>query len=800
MSHMPKKQKTSLLNKFRLRRLHKILAKINALADSMAAMTDEELQGQTERFKERLSKGETLDDILVEAFATIREADKRVLGTFPYDVQVIGGLILHQGDIAEMKTGEGKTLTATLPIYLNALSGKGAILVTTNEYLARRDAEEMGQVYNWLGLSIAVGFAEEDSDEEWDYQKRQDVYNSDIVYTTNGALGFDYLTDNLVANAKDKFLRPFHFVIVDEVDAVLLDSAQTPLIISGSPRVQSNLYNICDQFVTTLVEDEDYELDENRKAVWLKRPGIEEAERFFDIPNLFSGDYYEHNRHINLALKAHHLYKKGVDYVIDDDEVKLLDRKTGRILEGIRLQGGVHQALEAKEHTELTEESRAMASITLQALFQMVPKLAGMTGTGKVAENEFIKTYQMAVIQVPTNRPLRRIDYPDAIYATLPEKLYATLEEVKRIHATGQPILLVSGTVEIAEVYSSMLLKEGIPHSTLTANNIPKEAQIIKEAGQLGAVTVATPLAGRGTDIKLGEGVKELGGLAVIGTEMMPSRRIDLQLRGRSGRQGDPGMSKFFLSLEDEVVLENGPKWVHKYFENYESKGQGFSDAALKPRRFRRAIEYSQKAAESKGESARATTVAFDQSMTVQREKVYGERDRLVFEDDKLFDEVALIVNESVNRFIETHSPMTEEKLRRYILDNMTYKFRYFPDGFDVTDEAQVEELLMALYDKEIANKKQLLITDDGIADFYRLSVLKAIDTLWIEEVDALQQLKSVVSSRSIAQRDTMQEYHKESLISYDKMRDKIKDQIVKNIMLSVVNHDKKGRKSIYYM
>lgn len=797
---MKKNQKTSVVNKLRLKKLGKVLKKINDMADTMAAMSDEELQGQTQIFKDRLENGETLDDILVEAFATIREADKRILGTFPYDVQVLGGLVLNQGNIAEMKTGEGKTLTATLPLYLNGLTGKGAILVTTNEYLARRDAEEMGQVYNWMGLSIAVGFPEEDEDEEWDYKDRQVVYKSDIVYTTNGALGFDYLTDNLVASENEKFLRPFNFVVVDEVDAVLLDSAQTPLIISGSPRVQSNLYNICDQFVTTLIEDKDYELDENRKAVWLKRLGIQEAERFFAIDNLFGGDYYEHNRQINLALRAHHLYKKGVDYVVDEDEVKLLDNKTGRVLEGTRLQSGVHQAIEAKEHVSFTEETRAMASITFQSLFQMVPKLAGMTGTGKVAEEEFIKTYQMSVIQVPTNNPLQRIDHPDQIYATLPEKLYATLDEVKRVHATGQPILLVSGTVEIAEVYSTMLLKEGIAHSTLTANNIPKEAQIIKEAGRLNTVTVATPIAGRGTDIKLGSGVKELGGLAVIGTELMPSRRVDLQLRGRSGRQGDPGMSKFFLSLEDEIVLEYGPKWVHKYFENYESKKKKRYGEALSPKRFRKAVVQSQKAADSKGESARASTVAFEQSITVQREKVYSERNRLIFENVDLAEEIKAIASESITNFIDQEKNLTQEELRRYILDNFTYKFRYFPPDFDVSDDEQVEELLMDIYNQELDAKTQLLRTDEDVANFYRLSVLKAIDSLWIEEVDALQQLKSVVSSRSIAQRDPMQEYHKEALISYETMRQNIKDQVVKNIMLSVVNIDKNGKTSIYYM
>lgn len=546
-----------------LRVVKKILKKVNSHAEEMSKLSDNQLKDKTQQFKKRLKQGETLDNILPEAFAAIREADKRVLGMFPYDVQVMGGIVLHQGNIAEMKTGEGKTLTATMPMYLNALSGESIILVTTNEYLANRDCEEMSQVYNWMGLSAASAVPENADDLK--VEEKREIYNSDIVYTTNNALGFDYLIDNLASSKEEKFMPEFSYVIVDEVDAVLLDTATTSLVISGAPRVQSNMYKMTDEFVVSLEEEEDYRLDEEKKNVWLTRKGIEVAQEYFRVPNLYDGKHVELVRHITLALKAHNLFEKGKDYVIEDNKMYLLDSTEGRILENTKMQQGQQQAIEAAEGAEISDDMRSMASITYQNFFRLFKKIGGMTGTGKTANKEFIETYYMKVIQIPTNNPVIRKDYPDKIYPTLREKLMASLKLVKELHEKGQPILLTTADVELSEIYSEILLHEQIPHNLLNAHNAAKEAEIISEAGQWGSVTVATSMAGRGTDIKLGKGVKELGGLAVIGTELMPSKRTELQLRGRSGRQGDPGFSQFFVSLEDDVVIDSGPKWVHKY-------------------------------------------------------------------------------------------------------------------------------------------------------------------------------------------------------------------------------------------
>lgn len=787
-------EQRSLLDRIRLQRFEKILLKINQLKATMEKLSDLELQNQTILFRQRLDDGETLDDLLPEAFATIREANKRVLGMFAYDVQILGGIALHQGNIAEMKTGEGKTLTATFPLYLNGLSSKGAILVTTNDYLAKRDAEEMGQVFKWLGLTVGVGVFEDD--EDVDTETRKAVYDADVTYTTSTALGFDYLTDNLVASKNEKFMRDFNYVIVDEADEVLLDSAQTPLIISGSPRVQSNLYDISDQFVQTLSEEE-YYYDEEDKVVYLTSKGSRYADEYFDIDDLYSNKNFELNRHINLALRAHNLYKKNKDYVVEDDEVKLLDIRTGRILEGTRLQSGIHQAIETKEKVKKTKESRAMGSVTYQSLFNMFPKIAGMSGTAKIAEDELISTYKLPVIVIPTNTPVQRIDFPDKVYTTLPEKLQATIDTVKEIHKTGQPILLVSGTVDISEIYSKLLLQEGIAHSVLTAKNVAKEALIIKEAGQLGAVTVATPLAGRGTDIKLGKGVKELGGLAVIGTERMPNSRVDWQLRGRAGRQGDPGMSLFFVSLEDEILINHGPKWVRRYFKNHKDKSQG---KLLTQKRFRRAVAQAQEKSEDAAVSARNFTIQYDESLRVQRKKIYALRDSLIFDEESVKDEIDAIFKEMIKYYIAHHPKRTLQSLRRYILDNYSYKFQYYSQDFDIRSDQSVYRLLWHLYRNEIIRKEEIIDNPEKISEFYRVSILKAIDECWIEQVDHLQQLKSVVSTRQIAQRNGMFEYYEESLLSYDRLGEEVKKKIIRNVMLSSVDKTPDGKHSIYFV
>ena len=803
---MTHRQKNSFLNRIRLRRLRKILEQINALANTVAGLSDQDLQGKTQEFKERLAKGETLDDLLVEAYAVMREADKRVLGLYPFDVQVLGGIALHKGMIAEMKTGEGKTLTATLPLYLNALSGKGAILVTTNPYLACRDAKELGPVYKWMGLSLSVGVEDEgdllDHKEEvsGEKKKRKDIYQADITYTTASSLGFDYLVDNLATAENEKFLRPFNFVIVDEADAVLLDNAQTPLIIAGSPRVQSNMYSLVDQFVRTLVRDREYYLDKTDKVVYLTDEGAAYAQRYFNIDKLYSENHFELNRHINLALRAHHIYQKNTDYVVLDNEVCLLDNRSGRVLEGMKLQSGLHQAIEVKESVKISKDMRAVASVTFQSLFNMFPKLSGMTGTAKTADAELIATYRLPVVVIPTNLPIQRIDYPDKIYLTLPEKLEATIDYVKTYHARRQPILLISGTVNIAEIYSQLLLQEGIPHNVLTAKNIAKEADIIAEAGQIGAVTVATSLAGRGTDIKLGQGVRELGGLVVVGTERMENRRVDWQLRGRSGRQGDPGHSQFFVSLEDELMIQHGPQWAKRYFEKYHTKQAKGYGKELRKRRFQRALNQAQDKSEDNGKVARGTTVNFERSLQVQRQKVYALRDSLIYADCPLSERIDGIVESAIDRYLGEHPQLTLEALRRFILENYNYRFKAFPNDFAVSNVADIKNLLWQLYKKEMTRKIQLLGTIEKLEEFYRLSVLKAIDTCWVEEVDHLQQLKNSVLLRQIAQLDAIQEFNREALDSYNALEKELKHLIVRNLMLSSITGDKDKGFSIYYV
>ena len=794
------KQKKSFINTIKLRRLRKKLVKINALEESMSHLSDEELKNKTEEFKNRLRTGETLEDILIEAFAAIREADRRILGMFPFDVQVLGALALHEGTIVEMKTGEGKTLTATLPLYLNALEGKGTILVTTNDYLARRDAIDMGEVYRFMGLTVGVGVF--DDDEEVDSNRKQKIYSSDILYTTSTALGFDYLIDNLAGNAEDKFLRSFNYVIIDEADAVLLDSAQTPLIIAGSPRVQSNLYDTADQFIRTLRKEQEFKFLKDEKIIFLTDEGIRYAEKYFNISNLYGEEYFELNRHINLALRAHYLFKKDIDYVVTEDAVELLDNRTGRILEGTRLQSGIHQAIETKEKVKKSKDSRAIASVTYQSLFNMFPKLSGMTGTGKIAENELISTYGVSVVVLPTNTPIRRLDYSDKIYTTLPEKLFATLEFVKEIHEKQQPILLISGTVDIAEIYSRMLLQEGIPHNVLTAKNIAKEALIIAEAGQKGAVTVATSLAGRGTDIKLGKGVAELGGLAVIGTERMANSRIDWQLRGRAGRQGDPGLSQFFVSLEDELIMNYANKRLKKYFEKQNRIDRKNYGKPLVSKRFSRIVAHAQHKSEDKSESARQNTIKFDESLKSQRKKIYHLRDQLIYGEVKLRDRLDKLMREYIEIYIEDnrHIGLNQNDLKRFILENFTYQLRSLPTSLDLANSKQVKDYLFYLYQLEMERKSKQLKTDSKVEEFIRLSILRAIDECWIQQVDHLQQLKTFVSMRQIAQRDSISEYLRESLESYEEMGKEVKHAIVKNVMLSTIEGKIDDGLSIYFV
>jgi len=788
-------------NNRQLSKVKKILHQINLKKEEMASLTDDELAGKTQEFKERLTAGESLDDILVEAFAVVREADKRILGMFPYDVQVMGGIVIHQGNVAEMNTGEGKTLTATMPIYLNALTGQGVMLVTTNDYLAKRDAEEMGQVYKFLGLTIRIPFSEDD-DEELTAEDKREVYSADVVYTTNSGLGFDYLLDNLASSEDKKYMPEFNFVIIDEVDAVLLDSAQIPLVISGSPRVQSNFYGIIDTLMTTLVEGEDYIFKEEKKEVWLTTKGAKTAESFLGIDNLYSEEHSVLARHLTFALRAHTLFKKDKDYIIRNgekgEELVLVDQSTGRLLEMTKLQGGLHQAIEEKEHVPLSEETRAMASITYQSLFKKFKKISGMTGTGKVAEKEFLETYGMSVIRIPTNRKNQRIDYPDNLYVTLPEKVYASLAEIKYYHEKGNPLLIFVGSVEMSELYSSLLLREGIAHNVLNAHNAAREAQMIAESGRMGAVTVATSMAGRGTDIKLGPGVAELGGLVVIGTERMNSKRIDLQIRGRSGRQGDPGLSKFFVSLEDDVIKKFGPPWVHKMYKDY-TVNQQISPDPLEGRRYRKLVEKAQKASDSAARSSRRQTLEYAESMNIQREMVYSQRNRLIDGTEDLDGFVVDVLDEFIKKSLSEEPFESREELYHFIVKNISFLYYAVPRELDMMDKDAIKLVLETTVQKSLQEKRTLLETLDLFSHFQRLALLKAIDDNWVEQVDYLQQLSLAIGGQSAAQKNPIVEYYQEAYNGFEEMKKQVKKDMVRNLLLSRVDISPDGEIMTYF-
>ena len=788
---------------YKLRKINKILKKVNSWKDRISQLTDQELQDKTGEFRERLAQGATLDDILPEAFAVAREADKRVLGMFPYDVQVMGGIVLHQGNVAEMNTGEGKTLTATMPVYLNALEGKGVMVITTNNYLATRDAEEMGQVYRFLGLTIGVPLKVSE-DEEILPEVKREIYKSDVVYTTNTSLGFDYLTENLTASVDGQFLADFNYAIVDEIDSVLLDSAQTPLIISGSPRVQSNLYGIIDTLIKTFKEGEDFKVDEDKKRVWLTKKGAQSAESFLGIKNLYDPEHRDLVRHISLALQANKNFIRDKDYVIHPNkrgvkEVVLLDQATGRLMEMTRLQGGLHQAIEAKEGLELTQETRAMASITYQNLFKMFRKLGGMTGTGKVAEAEFLDTYAMSVIKIPTNRKKIRQDLPDQIYLTLPEKVFASLEYIKEVHARGNPVLVFVGSVEMSTLYSNLLLREGIAHNLLNANNAPREAQIISESGQKGAVTVATSMAGRGTDIKLGPGVAELGGLVVVGTERMMNQRIDLQIRGRSGRQGDPGRTKFFVSLEDDLMKNWGPDWIQETYHDYDVDRRIDATKALTKRKYRNLVERAQNASESSGQASRRMTLEFAESMNIQRDLVYKERDCLIKKEGRLDDIVEQVVRDVFAQVSKNKDYEEPIAFYRYILDNVSYQVDLLKNHQSFRSNKMKENFLWEIAQDELESKYKILGTDEVVAQFQRMAILKAIDENWVEQVDYLQQLRTALTGQYTNQKNPLVEFFQEAYQSFERMKFLSKEQVIRNLLLSRVEINKKGEIVLHF-
>lgn len=763
----------------KLKRLNRILDAVRSYKKQMEALSDEELAHLTVKFKKRLSKGETLDDLLPEAYAAICEADYRVLGKAPYDVQVLGAVAMHQGNLVEMNTGEGKTLVGTMPLYLNALTGKSTILLTTNEYLALRDAEEMGEVYRFMGLTVAAG-VQARAEERFTNDEKRDIYAADIVYTTHGVFGFDYLLNNLVTKAEDRFMRELYYVIIDEADSVLLDSAQTPLVISGSPRVQSNLYELADFFVTTLIEGRDYEKEEQK--VWLTEEGIKYAERFFRIDNFYGNEHFEINRHVTLALRAHAVFEIEKEYMISKDgELQLLDSGSGRMMPGVKLRGGQHQALEVKEKLEVSKENRSVASITYQNLFQLFPKMSGMSGTISDAADELRDVYGVDVIVIPPNCPMRRKDLPDFFFKDRVSQFEAAIQTVVDTHNTGQPVLIVVSTIGETELVSKFLIEEKIPHSVLNANNAFWEAEIIKEAGQMNAVTVATSMAGRGTDIRLGEGVKELGGLAVIGIGRMANIRQERQARGRAGRQGDPGFSRFFVSLQDEVVRRYGLINVEKYED-----GKKY----ISKRRLRKGINTAQRTGEEFAVTSRKQAMDYDQVLQRQRELIYATRNQLLDEGEIEYTRIEKIAKENIKHFLKTEKNRDMQTLSRYILDNISYRLTDGLSEKNLTNDKYLAKYLFKLVYDGMLEQKHKLGGREQMGDFMRIATLQAIDDAWVEQVDYLQQLQSAVSGRSLAQRNPVYEYQKDALESFRKMERTIQKNIIRNILLSNVYMD----------
>lgn len=763
------------------KKLHFLLGKVKEECKKIKNLSDYELKNKTNEFKRRLSAGETTEDILPEAFAVCCEADYRVLGMFPFDVQILGGIALHLCYLAEMNTGEGKTLTATMPLYLNGLTGKSTILVTANEYLAIRDAQEMGQVYEFLGLSVKAGVTR-DTNEHLNNDQKKEIYAADIVYTTHGSLGFDYLLNNLVHSKEDRFMRELYYVIIDEADSVLLDSASMPLVISGSPRVQSNLYGITDFFVTTLVEDEHYIVEDNK--VWLTDKGIEYAQRYFRIDSLYSKENFDVLRHVVLALRAHYLMDKDVDYVVTDSgEIVLLDKSTGRKMNGMKLRGGSHQAIEEKERLKLSQEQRSVASITYQNLFNLFPKMSGMSGTIADGKDELLEVYHKQVVVIPPNKPMARKDLPDKYFKTSEEQFDAVIKETVKRHKTGQPVLLIASLISDTEMLSKLLVQENIEHSVLNANNAFWEAEIIKEAGQRNVVTVATSMAGRGTDIRLGSGVKELGGLCVLGIGRMNNTRDERQARGRAGRQGEPGVSIFYTSLEDDVCEILGDDFLEKYIEK---------DKHISKRRIKKLINKSQKIKSESSVFQRKNAVDYDSVMQRQRTIMYKTRNDLL--DGKSLDENYLlsICEDNIKDFVKSNKKLDSYAVHRYVLDNLSYRLQ----EMDESTKNQKDYLIQ--YSKMAFNNKKKSL-GDRFSEYCRLCTLRALDDGWVEEVDYLQQLQAAISGRSSAQRNLLFEYQREARISFEDMEKSIKKAMIRNILLGEVSFGKDNEMIILY-
>lgn len=784
-------------DKAELRRTGKLADQVMALGDKYAKMPDEELKAQTTYFKEELAKGKTLDDIQIEAFAVVREAAKRVLGLYPYKVQIQGGFVIHNGDIAEMKTGEGKTLTETMPVYLNALSGKGVHVVTVNDYLATRDSKEMGELYRFLGLTVGLNLNSMNS-----AQKRE-AYACDITYSTNNELGFDYLRDNMVVYKSQMVQRPLHFAVVDEVDSILIDEARTPLIISGQAEKSTVLYNRADYYVKGL-QEEDYTIDLTSKSISLTDSGVDKAEKIFRLNNLYDVENATLVHHIDQALRANYIMIYDIDYVVDEGEVKIVDPFTGRIMDGRRYSDGLHQAIEAKENVEIQDESKTMATITFQNYFRMYEKLSGMTGTAKTEEEEFREIYGINVVSIPTNRPVIRDDQADLLYPNLKSKFAAVVREIKARHEKGQPILVGTVAVETSEYLSRLLTLEGIPHEVLNAKNHFKEAEIVMSAGQKGAVTIATNMAGRGTDIKLGSGVKELGGLAVIGTERHESRRIDNQLRGRAGRQGDPGASQFYLSLEDDLMRRFGSERIQAVWEKMNlTDDNDDEDLAIQSKMLSRQVESAQKRVEGNNYDTRKSVLEYDEVMKEQREVIYGQRLQVINEEESLTNYVKAMIHRTIKRQVELATFGEKKDWNLNGLLDFAHNCLFNPEMIKLEDlegksSQELEDYLyhkaMALYDEKITH----LNGPEQILEFEKVIILRVVDTKWTDHIDNMDHLRQGVGLRAYAQTNPLTEYQTEgydrfqemvAAIEYDVTRYIMKAQIRQNIEREQVNN-----------
>ncbi|HEM6394717.1 TPA: preprotein translocase subunit SecA [Streptococcus suis] len=772
-------------DKGELRKLEKMADKVFSYADEMEALTDEQLQAKTAEFKERYNNGESLDDLLYEAYAVVREGARRVLGLYPYKVQVMGGIVLHNGDVPEMRTGEGKTLTATMPVYLNALSGQGVHVVTVNEYLSTRDATEMGELYSWLGLSVGINLAAKSPLE------KREAYNCDITYSTNSEIGFDYLRDNMVVRAEDMVQRPLNYALVDEVDSILIDEARTPLIVSGAQGSETNqLYFLADNLVKSLTT-EDYIIDIPSKTIGLSDSGIDKAEKFFKLDNLYDIENVAITHFLDNALRANYIMTYDIDYLVNEDqEVMIIDPFTGRTMEGRRYSDGLHQAIEAKEGVPVQNESKTSASITYQNLFRMYKKLSGMTGTGKTEEEEFREIYNIRVVPIPTNRPIARVDHEDLLYPSLEYKFNAVIADVKRRYEKGQPVLVGTVAVETSDLISQKLVAAGVPHEVLNAKNHYREAQIIMNAGQRGAVTIATNMAGRGTDIKLGPGVRELGGLCVIGTERHESRRIDNQLRGRSGRQGDPGESQFYLSLEDDLMKRFGSERIKVFMERMNLTEE---ESVIKSKMLTRQVESAQKRVEGNNYDSRKQVLQYDDVMREQREIIYRQRQDVITANRDLAPEIKAMMKRTIERQVAGHFLGSKDEaidgIIKFAHANLVEDDTLSKATFEAMNQKEIVEELyeraLRVYDSQVKKLRD----EERVREFQKVLILRVVDNKWTDHIDALDQLRNAVSLRGYAQNNPIVEYQSEAFTMFNDMIGAIEFEVTR-LMMKAQIHD----------